>query len=113
MTEQTQAPPLPSWAKLDHGQVVVDMDVVYPRYLKALDLAANQFSTGVVKLCITRDIAEAVNREGLQIRFKGSDQWKLENLSADQGSHDHGMKQGGKFRQRLLQQRAAQAFVAE
>lgn len=113
MTEQKIPSGLPSWARWENGQVIVDMDTMYPRYLKMLGLKANQFSTGVVKLCITRDIAEAVNQEGFQIRFKGSDQWKLDNLSTDQGDHDAGMRQGGKFRQRLLQQRAAQAFSAE
>jgi hypothetical protein len=95
------------------GQAIVDVDVAYPKYLKQLDMQANQFSTGAIKLCITRDLAEMTGIEGLTVRFKGTDKWKMVNLSPDQGTHDEGMKCGGKFRDRLIRQRAAQALANE
>ena len=155
---ETAKPKLPSWATWDKDQVIVDMDAVYPRYLGQLELEASQYATGVVKLCITRDLAEMLGIEGVMVRFKGSSGWKLEHLphglpqrhriayeekrqavdarlqakeitaeeaaaearalneawlSLQAHSHDEGIKDGGKFRDRLIQKRAAQALAGE
>jgi len=142
---ETAKPKLPSWATWDREQVIVDMDAVYPRYLGQLELEASQYATGVVKLCITRDLAEMLGIEGVMVRFKGSSAWKLASLphglpqrhriayqdkcqtvpaeerqSLDEAwrqlqahSHDEGIKDGGKFRDRLIQKRAAQALAGE
>lgn len=153
-----EKPKIPSWATWKKGQVIVDMDTAYPKYLEQLELTATQYATGVVKLCITRDLSEMTGIEGLVIRFKGTQDWKLENLihglpqrhmiayqeklkkldaklksgeiTEDQAadarqsmdadwmklignSHDEGVKDGGKFRQRLINKRAAQALASE
>lgn len=104
---------LPSWAEWNSGQVMVDMDTVVPYYLSLLGLQSSQFSLGVAKLNITRDLAEITKIEGLRVRFIGNEGWRDENLSDLHGSHDEGMRAGGKFRQRLLQRRAEQAIISE
>jgi hypothetical protein len=75
-----EKPKIPSWAVWNKDQVIVDMDQAYPRYLEQLALKPSQYSTGVAKLCITRDLADMTGIEGLVIRFKGAQDWKLDRL---------------------------------
>lgn len=69
-------------AKVVDGEVVVNPDIVYPKYLKELGYTKlDQTKLEIARLCFTKDLHKMVSIQGVrQLRLhilKGSGKWKL------------------------------------
>lgn len=106
---------LPEWAKWKEEKVIVDIDLAYPIYLHQIGLEASQYSIGVVKWCITKDIVEITESVCHIVRFQGSGKWHNDNLPAgslSEDPHGKGMQDAHKYRDKIIQMRAAVAIKA-
>ena len=120
----TEKPKLPSWARWGEGDrptVLLDVDEVYPMYLKLTGLKKDNFGVGVARMCATRDIADLCGFP-IIIRFQPSSPedksaWSLAALAAPEedgtvdlvkaeDDYDRGIKMAGRYRKEILANRA-------
>lgn len=115
---QPKLPSWATWAETERPTILVNVDEVYPMYLGLLKLEPTNYNVGVVRFCITRDLADLMAGAPVIIRFQPSsaeakENWQVANLEGGEAEYDAGLKAGYRYRKALNKVRAAAALSAE